>query len=144
MAQETYEPGMSVSLVARCNQLVRTGRGEPSSSVRPWAAMLESAPECRLVTSSVEMLCLYSVIISTLCEPTVQGVAVAGSASSSAIAGCMRLCRTCRHAGCCDDSNNRHAAEYFHTTQHPIMTSIEPSEHWSWRYIDELVMELPS
>jgi hypothetical protein len=24
------------------------------------------------------------------------------------------------------------------------MTSIEPGEHWSWCYIDELVMELPS
>jgi hypothetical protein len=24
------------------------------------------------------------------------------------------------------------------------MTSIEPGEHWSWCYIDELVMELAS
>jgi hypothetical protein len=24
------------------------------------------------------------------------------------------------------------------------MTSIEPGEYWSWCYIDELVMELPS
>jgi hypothetical protein len=24
------------------------------------------------------------------------------------------------------------------------MTSIEPGEHWSWCYIDELVMELQS
>jgi len=23
------------------------------------------------------------------------------------------------------------------------MTSIEPGEHWSWCYIDELAMELP-
>lgn len=29
------------------------------------------------------------------------------------------------------------------TTQHPIMTSIEPGENWSWCYIDELAMELP-
>jgi len=27
--------------------------------------------------------------------------------------------------------------------QHPIMTSIEPGENWSWCYIDELAMELP-
>jgi hypothetical protein len=28
-------------------------------------------------------------------------------------------------------------------THHPIMTSIEPGENWSWCYIDELAMELP-
>jgi uncharacterized UBP type Zn finger protein len=56
----------------------------------------------------------------------------------------LRLCRTCGHVGCCDDSKNRHATKHFHATQHPIMTSIEPGEHWSWCYIDELVMELPS
>jgi monovalent cation:H+ antiporter-2, CPA2 family len=56
----------------------------------------------------------------------------------------LRLCRTCGHVGCCDDSKNRHATKHFHATQHPIMTSIEPGELWSWCYIDELVMELPS
>ena len=56
----------------------------------------------------------------------------------------LRLCSTCAHVGCCDDSKNRHATKHFHATQHPIMTSIEPGERWSWCYIDELVMELPS
>jgi hypothetical protein len=56
----------------------------------------------------------------------------------------LRLCGTCGHVGCCDDSKNRHATKHFQATQHPIMTSIEPGEHWSWCYIDELVMELPS
>jgi uncharacterized UBP type Zn finger protein len=56
----------------------------------------------------------------------------------------LRLCRTCGHVGCCDDSKNRHATKHFHATQHPIMTSIEPGENWSWCYIDELAMELPS
>ena len=55
----------------------------------------------------------------------------------------LRLCRTCGHVGCCDDSKNRHATKHFHATQHPIMTSIEPGENWSWCYIDELAMELP-
>ena len=31
---------------------------------------------------------------------------------------------------------------HFHATQHPIMTSIEPGENWSWCYVDELAMEL--
>lgn len=54
----------------------------------------------------------------------------------------LRLCRTCGHVGCCDDSKNRHATKHFHATQHPIMTSIEPGEDWSWCYVDRLGMEL--
>ncbi|TLZ10420.1 MAG: UBP-type zinc finger domain-containing protein, partial [Gammaproteobacteria bacterium] len=38
---------------------------------------------------------------------------------------------------------NQHATRHFQATQHPIMTSIEPGENWSWCYIDELAMELP-
>jgi uncharacterized UBP type Zn finger protein len=50
----------------------------------------------------------------------------------------LRLCRTCGHVGCCDDSKNRHATKHYHTTKHPIVTSIEPDESWSWCYPDEL------
>jgi uncharacterized UBP type Zn finger protein len=54
----------------------------------------------------------------------------------------LRLCRTCGHVGCCDDSKNKHATRHFRGTGHPIVTSIESGEDWSWCYIDELVMEL--
>ena len=54
----------------------------------------------------------------------------------------LRLCRTCGHVGCCDDSKNTHATKHFHATHHPIMSSIEPGEDWSWCYVDELAMEL--
>jgi monovalent cation:H+ antiporter-2, CPA2 family len=54
----------------------------------------------------------------------------------------LRLCRTCGHVGCCDDSKNKHATRQFHSTRHPIVTSIEPGEDWSWCHVDELVMEL--
>ena len=54
----------------------------------------------------------------------------------------LRLCRTCGHVGCCDQSPNRHATKHFHATTHPIITSIEPNEDWSWCFVDELVMEL--
>src|SRR6266851_7710987 len=53
----------------------------------------------------------------------------------------LRLCRTCGHVGCCDESKNRHATKHFRATQHPIMTSLEPGEDWSWCYIDELTSE---
>jgi hypothetical protein len=54
----------------------------------------------------------------------------------------LRLCRTCGHMGCCDNSKNRHATKHFQETGHPIITSWEPGEYWSWCYEDELVMEL--
>ena len=54
----------------------------------------------------------------------------------------LRLCRTCGHVGCCDDSRNKHATKHFRSTHHPIVTSFEPGEDWSWCYVDELMMEL--
>jgi uncharacterized UBP type Zn finger protein len=54
----------------------------------------------------------------------------------------LRLCRTCGHVGCCDDSKNKHATRHFHATRHPIMSSLEPGEDWSWCYIDQLAMRL--
>ena len=53
----------------------------------------------------------------------------------------LRLCRTCGHVGCCDDSKNKHATKLFRSTKHPIITSLEPGEYWSWCYIDELEVE---
>jgi hypothetical protein len=54
----------------------------------------------------------------------------------------LRLCRACGHVGCCDDSKNKHATKHFRATSHPIVTSIEPGEDWSWCYVDEIAMEL--
>jgi uncharacterized UBP type Zn finger protein len=54
----------------------------------------------------------------------------------------LRLCRTCGHVGCCDESKNKHATKHFRSTKHPIMTSLERGEDWSWCYVDELMMEL--
>ncbi len=54
----------------------------------------------------------------------------------------LRLCRSCGHVGCCDDSKNRHATKHFRASKHPIMSSLEPGENWSWCYVDEVVMVL--
>ena len=54
----------------------------------------------------------------------------------------LRLCRTCGHVGCCDDSKNKHATKHFRSSHHPIMTSLAPGENWSWCYVDEVAMEL--
>ena len=53
----------------------------------------------------------------------------------------LRLCVTCGHVGCCDDSKNRHASKHFHETNHPIIKSFEPDEEWGWCYVDELLLE---
>lgn len=53
----------------------------------------------------------------------------------------LRLCLTCGHVGCCDDSPNRHATKHFHQTRHPLIRSLEPGEDWGWCYLDELMIE---
>jgi len=53
----------------------------------------------------------------------------------------LRICLTCGHVGCCDDSPNRHATKHFHKTKHPIMRSLEPGEDWGWCYVDELFID---
>jgi Zn-finger in ubiquitin-hydrolases and other protein len=54
----------------------------------------------------------------------------------------LRLCRTCGHVGCCDDSPNRHATKHFHQTRHPIIEGYDPPEGWGWCYIDEIMLDL--
>jgi len=49
----------------------------------------------------------------------------------------LRLCLTCGHVGCCDDSKNKHATKHFRSQGHPLIRSIEPGETWMWCYIDE-------
>ena len=50
----------------------------------------------------------------------------------------LRLCRTCGHVGCCDDSKNRHARKHFQKSKHAIISSFERGEDWSWCFIDEI------
>ena len=53
----------------------------------------------------------------------------------------LRLCLTCGHVGCCDQSKNRHATKHFLKTGHPVIQSLEPGESWRYCYVDELFME---
>ena len=54
----------------------------------------------------------------------------------------LRLCRTCGHVGCCDQSPNQHATKHFNATKHPIMESYDPPDHWGWCYLDEVMLDL--
>lgn len=52
----------------------------------------------------------------------------------------LRICLTCGHVGCCDNSKNKHATQHFHATQHPVIKSFEKGEHWRWCYIDQMMV----
>jgi uncharacterized UBP type Zn finger protein len=52
----------------------------------------------------------------------------------------LRICLTCGHVGCCDNSPGKHATAHHHATAHPLIRSLEPGEDWSWCYVDEVAM----
>ena len=56
----------------------------------------------------------------------------------------LRMCQTCGHIGCCDNSSGRHATAHHAETGHPIIRSAEPGEQWSWCYVDEVMFVLRS
>jgi hypothetical protein len=54
----------------------------------------------------------------------------------------LRVCRTCGKVGCCDSSKNKHASRHAAADGHPIMTSLEPGEDWSWCFVDQVAFEI--
>lgn len=48
----------------------------------------------------------------------------------------LRICLTCGHVGCCNQSKNRHATKHFEETGHPVIQSYQPGEDWKYCYID--------
>jgi uncharacterized UBP type Zn finger protein len=53
----------------------------------------------------------------------------------------LRLCLSCGHVGCCDNSPNRHATAHHREADHPLIRSAEPGEEWGYCYPDDLYME---
>ena len=54
----------------------------------------------------------------------------------------LRMCQTCGHVGCCDNSPGKHATAHHQATGHPVIRSAEPGEDWSYCYPDELMFRL--
>ena len=54
----------------------------------------------------------------------------------------LRICRTCGHVGCCDQSKGKHATKHFHRSKHPIIEGYDPPEGWGWCYVDEVMFDL--
>ncbi|TMG97311.1 MAG: UBP-type zinc finger domain-containing protein [Betaproteobacteria bacterium] len=60
----------------------------------------------------------------------------------------LRVCLTCGHVGCCEDSQHAHALQHFNTTAHPMIASFERGDTWGWcyvhhRYFDPMPGSLP-
>jgi uncharacterized UBP type Zn finger protein len=53
----------------------------------------------------------------------------------------LRLCLTCGHVGCCDNSPSRHATKHAKKTEHPVIRSYEPGEDWGYCYPDDAFLE---
>jgi hypothetical protein len=66
---------------------------------------------------------------------------VPGCADCLAIGGTwvhLRVCRECGHIACCDSSPNQHASKHAAQSSHPIVSSLEPGEDWSYCYVDDV------
>jgi uncharacterized UBP type Zn finger protein len=53
----------------------------------------------------------------------------------------LHICRTCGHVGCCSSSPNKHAQKHHDATHHPIISSFEPDQDWTWCYVDDAYLE---
>lgn len=54
----------------------------------------------------------------------------------------LRVCRSCGKVGCCDSSPNQHASKHARASGHPILSSLERGEDWSWCAVDEVAFVL--
>ena len=55
----------------------------------------------------------------------------------------LRICLTCGHVGCCDDSPNKHASAHAASGEHPLIRSLEPGEDWCYCFIEDIGMLIP-
>ena len=53
----------------------------------------------------------------------------------------LRICLTCGHVGCCDESPNQHATKHYHASHHPLVQSFEPGQEWVWCYEDQILVK---
>jgi uncharacterized UBP type Zn finger protein len=55
----------------------------------------------------------------------------------------LRFCVVCGKVGCCESSKNKHASKHASATDHPVVRSKEPGEHWAYCYADDAIKTLP-
>lgn len=52
----------------------------------------------------------------------------------------LRRCQTCGKVGCCDSSPKRHASKHVREAGHPVVTSMERREAWSYCFVDDMFL----
>jgi uncharacterized UBP type Zn finger protein len=55
----------------------------------------------------------------------------------------LRICLSCGHVGCCDNSPERHATKHADESGDPLIRSLQPGEDWTWCYVDEVAFVIP-
>ena len=52
----------------------------------------------------------------------------------------LRICLTCGHVGCCDDSAGKHARKHYEETGHPIMATYDANgiSSYRWCFVDKI------
>jgi uncharacterized UBP type Zn finger protein len=55
----------------------------------------------------------------------------------------LRVCLTCGHVGCCEDSPHAHALAHFKATGHPTIAALERAQRWGWCYVHARYCDLP-
>jgi hypothetical protein len=60
----------------------------------------------------------------------------------------LRVCLSCGHVGCCEDSRHAHALAHFQATGHPLIRPLEAGDRWTWcyphnRYFEGLAVPSP-
>jgi uncharacterized UBP type Zn finger protein len=55
----------------------------------------------------------------------------------------LRMCLECGKVGCCDSSPNRHASAHAEASGHPIISSLQPEDDWSYCFVEDVGMILP-
>jgi uncharacterized UBP type Zn finger protein len=55
----------------------------------------------------------------------------------------LRVCLSCGHVGCCEDSEHAHALQHFNSTAHPMIASYERGESWLWCYVHRRYFDAP-
>jgi len=53
----------------------------------------------------------------------------------------LRVCLSCGHVGCCEDSRHAHALAHFQATGHPLIRPLEARDRWTWCYLHNRYFE---
>ncbi len=129
------------SLIPTTKALVRTIRLD-AATIPPLAPLLGGEGVRGTKGQGENMTCEHAAKVKPVPPRTPAGCEECLAAGTSWVH--LRLCLTCGHVGCCDDSPGRHATRHAQATSHPVIASYEPGERWAWCYADQVGVDVPS